>query len=112
MDETPVEIPGSKKESEIVTTQTEMEAYYIIKSILREVIPGNRVTMRDAISYCSIFIDDNNRKPVCRLHFNNESNLRLEPVGADGKGEKYKIDSLDEIFNYADQLIEAAKRYL
>ena len=29
-----------------------------------------------------------------------------------GKGEKYKIESLDEIFNYADQLIEAAKRYL
>lgn len=112
VDETPIEIPGSKKESEIVTTQTEIEAYYIIKSILREIIPGNRVTMRDAISYCSIFIDDNNRKPVCRLHFNNENNLRIEPVGADGKGEKYKIASLDEIFNYADQLIEAAKRYI
>lgn len=112
VEDTPVEIPGSKKESEIVTTQTEIEAYYIIKSILREVIPGDRVTMRDAISYCSIFIDDNNRKPVCRLHFNNESNLRIEPIGADGRGEKYKIDSLDEIFKYADQLIDAAKRYI
>ena len=112
VEDTPVEIPGSKKENEIMTTQNEIEAYYIIKSILREVIPSNRVTMRDAISYCSIFIDDNNRKPVCRLHFNNENNLRIEPVGADGRGEKYHIDSLDEIFNYADQLIEAAKRYV
>lgn len=112
VDETPIEIPGSKKENEIVTTQNELEAYYIIKSILREIISGNRVTMRDAISYCSIFIDDNNRKPVARLHFNNESNLRIEPVGADGKGEKYHIDSLDEIYKYADQFIEAAKRYI
>lgn len=112
VENTIVDVPGNKKESEIVTTQTEMEAYYIIKSILREVIPGNRVTMRDAISYCSIFIDDNNRKPVCRLHFNNESNLRIEPVGADGKGDKIKIESLYEIFNYAEQLIEAAKRYI
>ena len=53
-----------------------------------------------------------NRKPVCRLHFNNENNLRLEPVGPDGKGEKYKIESLDEIYQYANQLIEAAKRYI
>ncbi|MBO4690590.1 MAG: type I restriction enzyme HsdR N-terminal domain-containing protein [Paludibacteraceae bacterium] len=112
VEDTPVEVPGAKKDSEVVTTLTEMEAYYIVKSILREVIPGERVTMRDAISYCSIFIDDNNRKPVCRLHFNNESNLRLEPVGEDGKGEKYKIESLDEIYKYADQLIEAAKRYI
>ena len=36
----------------------------------------------------------------------------FEPVGADGRGEKYKIDSLDEIFKYADQLIDAAKRYI
>lgn len=112
VDDTVVDVPGNKKESEIVTTQNEIEAFYIIKSILHDVIPSNRVTMRDAISYCAIFIDDNNRKPVCRLHFNNENNLRIEPVGADGKGEKYKIESLDEIFNYASQLIEAAKRYV
>lgn len=112
VEDTVVDVPGNKKEYEIVTTQNEIEAFYIIKSILHDVIPSNRVTMRDAISYCAIFIDDNNRKPVCRLHFNNESNLRIEPVGPDGKGEKIKIESLDEIFNYADQLIEAAKRYV
>ncbi|MBR3647105.1 MAG: type I restriction enzyme HsdR N-terminal domain-containing protein [Paludibacteraceae bacterium] len=111
VEDTPVEVPGAKKEASIDTTRNEMEAYYIVKSILRGVIKGSRVTMRDAMSYCSVFIDDNNRKPVCRFHFNNEGNMRIEPVGADGKGEKYHLESLDDIYQYADMLIEAAKRY-
>ena len=37
--------------------------------------------------------------------------MRIEPVGADGKGEKYHLESLDDIYQYADMLIEAAKRY-
>ena len=102
----------SEKDNEIITTQTEIEAYYIVKSILRSVIDGSRVFMRDAKSYCSILIDDNNRKPICRLHFNNENNLRFEPITADGKGERYKIESLDGIFEYSDQLVEIAQKYV
>lgn len=68
--------------------------------------------MRDAKSYCSILIDDNNRKAICRLHFNNENNLRLEPIVSEDKNEKYKIETLDDIFNYSDMLIEAVKKYV
>ena len=40
-----------RPESRIVTTQEEIEAYYIIKSILRSNIDTQRVVMRDTISY-------------------------------------------------------------
>lgn len=59
-----------QEDSKIVTTEEEIEAYYIVKSILRNHIQAERVTFRDAQSYFAIFCDDNNRKPICRLYFN------------------------------------------
>lgn len=106
-----VEIPGSKKQ-EIVTTQEEKEAYYTIKAILRAKVAGERVFMRDAMSYCAIILDDNNRKNICRLYFNNENNLRIEFVDADGNSERIHIDSIDEIYNYSDRLLSIVERYL
>lgn len=54
----------------IVTTEMEIEGFHIIKSIIRKVIEPQRITFRDTQSYLGILIDDNNRKPICRLHFN------------------------------------------
>ena len=110
--ETKVTIPGTKKENDIVTTQLEMEAYYIIKSILRSKIDGNRIVMRDAVTYCAILLDDNNRKTICRLHFNNEANLRVEFLDANGNAERVHIDSIDDIYNYAVNLYDSISRFL
>jgi hypothetical protein len=56
--------------SQIVTTEEEIEAYMILKSILRKSVDVTRIIMRDAQSYCAILLDDNNRKPLCRFYFN------------------------------------------
>lgn len=112
VDDTKVQIPGEKKETEIITTDKEWEAYYIIKAILRPTIPADKIVMRDAQSYCAILFDNNNRKPICRLYFNNESNLRVEFIDADGNSERIAIASVDEIFNYSERLVTAVKRYL
>lgn len=101
------DIPANK----IVTTEEEIEAFYIIKAILRDTIATERVTYRDAQSYFAIFIDNNNRKPVCRLYLNSETNKKITFVGEDKKEQHNKINSLDEIYQYSDQLIEAAKRF-
>lgn len=112
VDETKVSIPGEKKEPEIVTTEKEWEAFYTIKAILRSMVPAEKIVMRDAQSYCAILFDNNNRKPICRLHFNNEANLRVEFVDADGRAERVPISSVDELFNYSDKLVAAVSRYL
>ena len=51
----------------IVTTEDEIDAYAIIKAIACAEVDPARVTMRDAKSYCAIFLDDNNRRPIARL---------------------------------------------
>lgn len=99
-------------ESKIVTTEEEMEAYYIIKSILRHTIPVDQITYRDAQTYFAIFIDNNNRKTVCRLYLNSATNKRLTFLDENRKEQHNKIKSIDDIYNYADQLTAAASKFL
>ena len=99
------------KASKIMTTVEELEGYYIVKSIVCEVISASRVTYRDSQSYFAIFADDNNRKPICRLHFNNTNNKRIGLVDENRNEQLVCINKLDDIYNYKKQLLEAAKRY-
>lgn len=94
----------------IITTEEEMEGYYIVKSICREVIDSERITYRDALSYFAIFADDNNRRPICRLYFNS-SNKRISTFGANKEETKYDITKLDDIFLFAEQLKASAALY-
>ncbi|MDY6993235.1 MAG: type I restriction endonuclease [Pseudomonadota bacterium] len=99
-------------ESRIVTTQEEIEGYYIVKSILRSQIDAQRVVMRDTISYCGILLDDNNRKPICRFYFNNLNKLAIAFVDVETKKyEKFAIAKLDDIFQYADKIITTVQFY-
>ena len=104
VEETPV--------SKIVTTEEELQAFYIVKAILRESIPAERVTYRDAQSYFAIFIDNNNRKPVCRLYLDSVNNKRITFIDEAKKEHHNKIASIDDIYQFANEIIEAAQRYL
>lgn len=86
------------------TTPEEIEAYHSIRAILRETVSPRRVFMRDAQSYCAILLDDNNRKTICRVRFNNIEKLRLGIFSGDKDEEIVSLDSVDDIFGHADQL--------
>lgn len=85
------------------TTVEETEAYMIIKALLRDSTDISRVAMRDAKSYCSVLLDDNNRKPLCRLHFN-RSQKYIGLFDKEKHEERYAIESLDDIYVHADQI--------
>lgn len=96
----------------IVTTDEEKEAFFIIRSILRGAFPLERVTMKDAKTYCAILADYNNRRPICRLYLDSPTNKGIAFLGEDKKEVKNKISSIDDIYQFSDQLIEAARRYM
>lgn len=100
------------EQPKIVTTEEELEAFYIVKAILRNSISAERITYRDAQTYFSVFIDDNNRKPVCRFYFNSKANKFIGIFDADKNETKNKISSLDEIYNYQEELINAIQKYI
>ena len=103
---------AEQKEQSIETTGEELEAFYIVKSVLRNIIQADRITYRDAQTYFAVFIDDNNRKPVCRLYLNSPTNKRIAFLDENKKEIHNKILSLDDIYNHSEQLINSAKKYL
>jgi len=100
------------EDGKVVTTQEEIEGYYIVLSILRNQIDPKRITYRDSQSYFSILVDDSNRKLVCRLYFNNPENRQISFIGEDKKEVKHKIQTLNDIFDYSEQLINAIGKYI
>jgi hypothetical protein len=91
-------------EAPVVTSPEEVEAFHIIRSILRDIVSPRRVFMRDAQSYCAILLDDNNRKSICRLRFNNKQKLALGLFNEKKDEERVALESVDDIYNYAERL--------
>ncbi len=97
--------------AKVVTTSEELEAFQIVKAILREKIPSARISPRDTQSYFGVLLDDNNRKPICRFHFNTVNKyLELFNKGKDA-GEKQQLNSLDEIYEAREKLHQTVENY-
>lgn len=94
----------------IVTTDEELEAFRIVRAIVREVVDVKRVAQRDVQSYFSVLLDDNNRKPICRLYFNAKTKY-LGLFNPDKTEEKVVVEDVDDIFKYADRLKAVALSY-
>ncbi|GFO64113.1 hypothetical protein GMPD_20320 [Geomonas paludis] len=90
--------------TQVITTPEEIEAFHVIRAILRNVVPTRRVFMRDAQSYCAILLDDNNRKPICRLRFNNSQKLSVGIFNDKKEEERIAIESVDDIYEHSDKL--------
>lgn len=94
----------------VETTLEEHEAYLIIRAILRDVVEASRVIMRDTQSYCGVLLDDNNRKPICRLHFNSRQKY-IGLFDAQKNEERVAIASIDDIYDHTDHLRETIGYY-
>jgi hypothetical protein len=94
----------------IVTTVEELEGFHAVKAILRCDVDPRRIVMRDTLSYCGVLLDDNNRKPICRLHFNGKQKY-LGLFDADKREERIPIAAIDDIYAHADRLKETVGHY-
>jgi predicted type IV restriction endonuclease len=91
------------KEEQIVTTQEELEAFYIVKSILRDSVDIKRIKYKDTISYFGINLDGKVTKTICRLYLNS-TKKSIAVLDAQGKEAKTKISSKFEIYSVAQFL--------
>ena len=101
--------PTPESEALAVTSAEELEGFYIVKAILREVVNVKRIVMRDVQSYCGILLDDNNRKPICRLHFN--ASQKYVSFFDDQKDTRVPIAQVDDLYKHADRLKATVARY-
>ncbi|PKM03285.1 MAG: hypothetical protein CVV16_09440 [Gammaproteobacteria bacterium HGW-Gammaproteobacteria-6] len=66
--------------------------------------------MRDAKSYCAVLLDDNNRKPIARLHFNGQAKKYVGLFSAKTE-ERVEVGTLEDIFSLASQLRATLAEY-
>ena len=97
--------------SKIVTTEDEIESFYIIRGMLAGTVPVEDIVHRDTESYFGILYKDNNRKPICRIDLDKKNKQLLIP-DENKKFERIYIDSLNDLYQYKERLIEVVKRYL
>lgn len=98
-------------EDKINTTIGELEAYAVVKAILRQVVKSDRIAYRDTERYFGILLDDNNRKWICRVYL--MPSVKYITVADENKRPvRYDIDGIDDIYKYSSEIIESCKRYL
>lgn len=106
------EITNTHSEDDgIVTTQEELDGFAIVKAMIRKVVDLERVALRDTQSYFGILLDDNNRKPICRLCFNSKSKKYIVTFDQDRKEVKHEILDLNDIYKYEKELCNIIKVY-
>lgn len=99
------------KELNIVTTDEELEAYFIIKNMLKEIVPMTDITYRDTVTYINILYKDNGRKWICRLILKENKKVLILPT-PDKNKEKYIINDIYELESYKDKFIDILNRYI
>lgn len=100
-----------RKEHSVITTPEEIETYFIIKSILCNTVDVKSISYKDTASYFAIIYENNVYKWVCRIYLSEYRKMMVLPTD-DKKGEKIYFESIDEIYNHKDKVIEAVKRYI
>ncbi len=107
-----VEDSEEKKESKICTTEDELEAFFIIKNIVKNIIPFNRLSYKDNERYMSVICDNKVTKWICRFYFNSSKKFITIPCAEEKRKEKrFDINDLYDIENYKDQIIECAMKF-
>lgn len=97
------------EEEKIVTTTEELEAFMIVKTIIRQKIAANRVFYRDSQTYFAVLLDDNNRKTICRLYLNSPNKKYIILFDEQKKEIKQPINSLDDIFKFQIELLKTVE---
>lgn len=97
------------KINDIITTEEELQGFFIVKSMLGENCPLNRIYARDTKSYFGILLDDKNYKWIARLHFNT-SNKYIGIQEEYKKETKYQIEKLEDIYGFRDKILETFRK--
>lgn len=106
----PISEEQIEEKKTIVTTTLELEAFFIIKSICREIVDSKRITYKDTLSYFTVLFDNNTWKWICRLYL--DGNKKYIGIIKDDKEIKTQISGVDDIYKFSADIQEAVKKYL
>ncbi len=93
----------------IITTDEELQGYYIIRAILQRVIHPDQIYYKDTKNYFGIWLHiDKNKKQICRLWLNFKQKY-LEILDKSVMENSVPIESVSDIYKYEEALVKAVK---
>ncbi len=101
---------GSTKPG-VKTTEEEIQAFRIVKAILAGLVPMGRIFIRDQTSYCSVILDNTNRKPIVRFFFDGHVK-RIVVFDAEKHPTRVDIETLEDIYAQSDALRTVVAHYI
>lgn len=108
----PVSQPAAApKQQRIVTTEEELEAYFIIKNMLSDVVDLRDVTYKDTESYINILYQGNSWKWICRLRLTDTKKILIIP-DENKHGIQHVLQDIYDLKQYESALKEVLQRYL
>lgn len=102
--------PQEETQSEAAINDNELLGLSIVKAILTEYCDISRLCLRAGKTYTALLLDDNNRKTIVRFYFKSPDNLKLDLYGFMRVEPPFKINSVEDIYNYKDKIIEIFQR--
>ena len=101
--------PTEKNNNKIVTTPDELEAYFVVKNLLKDSVPMEDISYKDNERYMAVLYKGSVRNWVCRFYFGNKKVFALPDENK--KEMRFPIESDYDIQQYQDQLLEIVNRY-
>lgn len=105
------ESAGDLVDDDIVTTDEELQGFNIVRAIAVSEVPPERVVHRDAKTYFAVLLDDNNRKPIIRLHLNSQTTRFVTTFETDKAGTRHDIKTVVDIYQVAELIRETIRKY-
>jgi len=87
--------------------------FNIVRAVAVSEVPPERIQYRDGKTYFAVLLDNNNRKPIIRLHLNGKS-VKFVTTFEQGKdvGVRRYISSVVDIYRVASEEIwQTIRRY-
>lgn len=100
-----------EKVSLIVTTPEELEAYFLVKQLVKGVVAIEDVTYKDTQNYLNVLYKDNVRKWLCRIELT-ETRKALVLPASDKTSVRIPLNNIYDIEQHKDKLVEVMQRYI
>jgi hypothetical protein len=110
----PLPQQASEQPTPLEPTKIEREGFYIVRSILWRVVDPDRVCLQKSTHCCQLLLDGQPQKPLCRLYLRPGDRGQLgipRPANGEWDEAKFSLDSLNDLYRYAEQLKSIAILY-
>jgi hypothetical protein len=100
--EEPLQHEEDKKDIE--PTELEMEAFYTIKTLLRDTVEASRVVYKAQAKFFNVLLDSNQRKCICRLYLREDKKYISFPHD---QSNKIVINKINDVYDRKEDFVKA-----